>query len=493
MLFEVADLDESDGFLSEMLASLEAARPKLQVVPFSFHPSERDGHGEALSGGELFSLGDIPIEPLSMTVIQAADAFRKSSEFESTRFLCLKMLNRMDFSGTFRFLEREILFQHGTTYALQTLLRLGPSLMVFRVTPHEFLPFLLWRVADFLGIEVLHFQPCSVAPVMFPVLSSGEKVNFESVGARGTKIADFIQACSNQTLNSLAEKNLPEYMKMQVARDVGLTSIRSRIRAFRHSLRWLHVDRFRGGVDFSGHAKRDSVLTRLAKIILTRSLVLSLRSKILRQASPPGRRSPFVLFALHYEPERTSLPDGLPVDHQADAVLEIRAIVPPGVKLLVKEHYSQQSSALRGFLGRSPMFYDLVERFPNTEFAAFAADSVQLVQDAECVVTLTGTVGIEAVLVGKPVIYFGTPWWAGVPGSVRRGELNDFADLSKISVPERRVVLDFLRNQILDRGVPGLGSESIATMEERYGKLPRDFRKVEAQAIAQCIALCLKM
>lgn len=487
VLFELSDPDDADGFFLEISESVRKIHSTITLVPFHCDANREETQLDASIGVESFKITTVQGLPLTPATIDLGVAFRSSPGYESTRFLCMKMLNRMDFSGTFRGLEREILFQQSVMFAIQTLMRIRPSLLVFQVTPHEFLPFILSKVADFLGIEVLHFQPCSVAPVVFPRFSSSQKASLGPFLLPGTRIADFVEVCANRGLNSLAERSTPGYIKSQMARDKFSSGSLSHIRAVWHSIKWLFVDRFPNGVDFSGHLNQSSFRARIVKILLSRSLALTLRSKIRDQGGELDLDSPFALFALHYEPERTSIPDGLPVDHQADAVMDIRALFPSQLRLLVKEHYSQQSSALRGYLGRSPSFYDLIERFPNTALTPFAADSVQLIEGATCVVTLTGTIGIEAALAGTPAIYFGAPWWAGMPGAVRRSELESYAELTNISMPDRGSVMAFLVNRIMNEGIPGLGSESLSNIEERFGRLPEGFRKAEADALSQLI------
>jgi hypothetical protein len=487
VLFEVSDPDDTDGFFARVSKTVEEACPDVTLVPFHFDTRWEQKQRGGVVGVEFFRLSDVPNLFMTPEAIEAGIAFRNSLGYESTRFLSMKMLNRMDFSGTFRMLEREILFQQGVMFAIQTLLRIGPSLIVFRVTPHEFLPFLLHKVADFLGIEVLHFQPCSVAPVLFARFSSAQNPWSPLFLPPGSEITDFVESCANRALNSLADKNSPRYITSQITRDKNSSRLSSRFRAVRNSIKWLLVARFPNEFDLTGHGRRDTFVARIVRLLLSRSLALTLRFTIRGHGVNQGGASPFALFALHYEPERTSIPDGLPVDHQLDAVMDTRALLPSHFKLLVKEHYSQQSSALRGYLGRSPSFYQLIDRFPNTEMAPFAGDSAQLLKGAACVVTLTGTIGIEAALAGTPALYYGSPWWSGMPGAIHRSELGRFTDFETNSMPDRGSVMAFLVNRILNEGLPGLGSESITTIEENFGKLPKGFRQSEADAISQII------
>ena len=69
----------------------------------------------------------------------------------------------------------------------------------------------------------------------------------------------------------------------------------------------------------------------------------------------------FVYFALHFEPERTTTPDGDYFHDQFLALVTLRKIVPMDVLIYVKEHPSQFILKKKGSLGRSPLFYDLIK------------------------------------------------------------------------------------------------------------------------------------
>jgi len=372
--------------------------------------------------------------------------------------------------------------------ALDLLLRSEPRLIVFRVTPHEFPHFVIAEVAKYLEVEVLHFQPCSIAPVMIPRYSSGRRFDFSRIPGDVDE-KDFILETARAQLTTLREERPPTYMVHQRGRDLVVRSFPSRLRALTRSIGWIFYDRFPTSVDFSGHSNSQSFLARVLKVLLTRSLQRNLSEAIRHLGKSSSPSKPFALFALHYEPERTSLPDGLPIEFQGDAVLQARAFLPPEVQLVVKEHYSQQSSALRGFLGRSPLFYGLVGTLPNTSFVGFDNTLTSLVPDATCVFTLTGTIAIEAVLKGVPVVYFGTPWWAGLPGTFRIEQLASFDDLGPKSVPSPAEILAFLENLVVECAIPGSASESEDTITKRFGPTPRNFFALEGRLVAGCVAL----
>jgi hypothetical protein len=137
------------------------------------------------------------------------------------------------------------------------------------------------------------------------------------------------------------------------------------------------------------------------------------------------------------------------------------------------------------------MFYDLVKSFPNTIFAGTRDRLSELVRDAQCVFTLTGTVAIEAVLRGVPVAYFGSPWWAGLPGTLRLTAGVSFDEVVAQVTPSQEDVFAFFDDLTLNRMIPGIASESVETIEQRLGPLPEGFFDAEAQSIAECIRFLL--
>lgn len=128
---------------------------------------------------------------------------------------------------------------------------------------------------------------------------------------------------------------------------------------------------------------------------------------------------PYYVFFLHYQPEATTLPDGLAFSQQWLAISRLRMALPAEVQLVVKEH---PGMFLRGMLRpnvRDRYFYDAIAGLPNTVLADINQDSFDLIDHAEAVATITGTAGFQAVARGKPVIVFGAAPYSDFP-QVRR-------------------------------------------------------------------------
>ena len=454
------------------------------------------------SGGAEFVQTTFPVHTLTsqecltrkisqQTAITMSDLVR-GEKFATVKFVALKLLNRSDFTGTFRLLEREVFLHSALLSVVELLTSIRPSLLVFPVSPHQFLPYVVSEVARFLGIRTLQFQPCPLTFAMVPRIFEGS-VEIPATATVGeSSVFRELLASANQQILKLQNSIDPRYMEIQRSRDELVRKSGSKVHAFFLSLRWIFSERFPQAINFSGHASSGGFFRGIARVALTRSLEQTLRNEARRSEPEVVGAELVAVFAMHYEPERTSLPDGLPIEFQGDAIAHISALLPTNFSLVVKEHYSQQSAALRGFLGRSPLFYDAMKSYPNTSFAPVQSKLTDLVRGSQVVFTLTGTVAIEAVFAGKPVGYFGSPWWEGMPGTIRVEPGVRFEEIRSISMPESTEIISFLQELIAQKMIPGVASESAEVVESRLGEIPAGFLTAEAESVAQLVMAILE-
>ena len=434
-----------------------------------------------------YSIGQEISGEFSQKLLAEWQEFSAHEDFASVRFVALKLLNRNDLSGSLRMLEREVLFASAVMRILQVLADTNYSLLVFDVTPHQFLQYVTWKVAEWRGLAVLFFQPVGIAPLMIPRTSLEEALKF---GFRSHLRADVLARCEaifDDELRGLTVGQDPPYMEKQKARDLTVGRNRQKWLSLRNLALWLFRDRYNSSIDFLGHGGGNAILRRLAAVAAGRSLQLSLRQTIAKQSVSTIASKKYALFALHYEPERTSLPEGLPIDFQADAVGVARSLLPGGVELYVKEHYSQQTSALRGFAGRSPRFYNLIDAFADTYFLPIEQNLSEAINGASFVFTIAGSVAIEAAVRGVPVLYFGSPWWEGLPGSYKISRKTKPGELAGFIPSTAQEVRGFLQSLLQECTLPGVAGESRTNAARRYGDLSSSFYQTEAASIALCI------
>ena len=118
----------------------------------------------------------------------------------------------------------------------------------------------------------------------------------------------------------------------------------------------------------------------------------------------------FVYFPLQLQPEMTTASLGGKFRDQAYAIERISKILPPNVRILVKENPKQ------GAYMRGQMFFRRLARIPYVTIVPTWTDTHALTDRSEFVAAITGTVGWEAIRQGKPALVFGNAWFQTLPG-----------------------------------------------------------------------------
>jgi len=157
---------------------------------------------------------------------------------------------------------------------------------------------------------------------------------------------------------------------------------------------------------------------------------------------------PFVYFGLHYEPEANTDVYGGSYANQPDALEAILASLPGGWRVLVKENPRQR------YLRRSEAFYQRLLRDPRLSFVPDATPAATLLDRCAVAASLAGTLGYESIQRGRASVYFGDPWYAGLPGAVRFVSGLDWQAVSQQRVPPAE--LDAALNQRLSGAADGV-------------------------------------
>jgi hypothetical protein len=123
---------------------------------------------------------------------------------------------------------------------------------------------------------------------------------------------------------------------------------------------------------------------------------------------------PYVFYPLHYEPEATTLIHGSYFEDQLTVVKNLARSLPAGWELVVKEHFYMRGQ-------RRLSFYRELRSVPNLRLLPFAVPTNELIINAQVVSVISSTAGLEAALIGKPVLMFGDYPWDYAP-TVHRAE-----------------------------------------------------------------------
>jgi hypothetical protein len=149
----------------------------------------------------------------------------------------------------------------------------------------------------------------------------------------------------------------------------------------------------------SEKAKRYYLTSELSFIYrVWRDSKMVLKNHTGRLAELEGRK--FVYYPLHVEPELALQARSPEYFFQLTAIISIARDLPAGVVLAVKEHIPA--------IGRRPeRFYEQINELKNVILMNPGESGLEIIQQADMVVVITGTAGQEAAVRGTPVISFG--------------------------------------------------------------------------------------
>jgi hypothetical protein len=130
---------------------------------------------------------------------------------------------------------------------------------------------------------------------------------------------------------------------------------------------------------------------------------------------------PYVFYPLHSEPEIALSLYGRDHQNQIETVRRLAQSLPLGWKLIVKEHPRSLGYRSRGWYLR------LLE-IPNVYFADPDIRPFYWIEKAKAVVTVSGFVGFEALVIGKPVVVLGSVAFSMLPDTMLRSvaSMSDF-------------------------------------------------------------------
>lgn len=124
----------------------------------------------------------------------------------------------------------------------------------------------------------------------------------------------------------------------------------------------------------------------------------------------------YAFFPLHTEPEVSLLVYGRPYVNQIEIIRMLAMSLPVDMMLVVKEHPWMVGK-------RTLASYRKMLEIPRVRLADPSLEARTLVQSADLVAVVTGSVALEAAMLGKPVITFGDCPYNLLPdGMVRRCE-----------------------------------------------------------------------
>lgn len=136
--------------------------------------------------------------------------------------------------------------------------------------------------------------------------------------------------------------------------------------------------------------------------------------RLLPQIETPTLPKRFIYVALHFQPERSTLPEAGVFRNQAILISEVATFCTQnpdlGLEVVVKDHPRQNNGDIRQHNFRDTEFYLTLAKYPNVRIVNQYFETEDLIRKARAVVTANGSSAWEALCAGVPALT-GTFTW----------------------------------------------------------------------------------
>ena len=274
-----------------------------------------------------------------------------------------------------------------------------PSLIFFSEIPHNYGSYLLYAIAKHLNIDTkIVVMPIEVKG-RIAIIDSFQDFYYKSVDGfiinnnHSQEQTEIDQKISNLKGEYLSAE--PVYVKKYKKK--GKTKLLSR----EFVLKMIARKDNRISLE-SNKAKR--LIKRINNYIWFKKLPGFYNSL----TKKPDFNCKFIFFALHYQPEQTSLPMADIFENQFYAIKLLSNCIPAGVKIYVKENpyqFLNMDPHLKNF--KTKRFYYDIAIIKNVTLIPMTYSSFDLIDHSLLSATLTGMIGWESINRGKAVLSFG--------------------------------------------------------------------------------------
>ena len=450
-----------------------------------YHTMARAIRGTNPASLEEKTKGSFKLLPLDAALIKAMEPYQMTA---------MKLMERMDADqNSFNFEERTRHYYRQLRYWHSILIHFKPDLVFFPIAPHDNYDYIVYGLCQHLKINTFMLDRTAIpSRVLYgrtieecsEKLAAAYKAQLERYNGAEVHLPDYVDSYYRRMQGKYTDA-LPPNVRMKMNR-MGLKSYASNretlIQFIRYELAGLkqHIIKGKGFEGLADSYLKDKHKTpvhsqynywqELGSRIRGKRLKNKLRGYYEEYQKVPDLAVPYVFVALHYQPERNSVPLGGCFGDQLLVLDLLSKTLPPGWKIYVKEHGQQWSYFSKGERARSIFDYQEMRKLENVELVPVDMVSFDLIDNAVATVTIAGSVGWESIMRGKPALVFGSAWYQGCEGAYRvhdqesiRLALNNILQKPKIDRNKVRLFLKTLNENSIHT--------VIDTLREDYGEI----------------------
>ena len=98
----------------------------------------------------------------------------------------------------------------------------------------------------------------------------------------------------------------------------------------------------------------------------------------------------------------------------------------------------------KGFKGRSRLFYNFFDSLHNIQFVPIQTPSTVLIKNSLFVATITGACAVEAALLSKKCIVFGSTWFQNLPNVYKWTTIDNFEHFMNRPIYKLKEILNYV-------------------------------------------------
>ena len=333
----------------------------------------------------------------------------------------LKMMDRESYDGSLGYHERISTYHTQLMYWKGVLEHFKPDVVVYRIAPHRSHEYPLYALCRVMNIATIMFERTALPGFVYPVQSFEE----------GSEIIR-----KTYTKSLAHDKSQPVSLTPETESYLeNISKTYAGAMPFHLQYKLKH---YKNKGDIAGPV---SILFDVAKDLVKAFLSKKdepervpnymrkryhkkmgrfKRKKLLthycRMAKEVNLAVPYIFVALQCEPERQACPVGDVFSNQYLMIDMLSKLTPPDWKIYVKEHPSQFKEYQAAERAKSVAFYNMIAAMPKVDLVSLTYTSFELIEHAKASASVSGTVGWESVVRGKPTLLFGHSWYKDCKG-----------------------------------------------------------------------------
>jgi len=329
--------------------------------------------------------------------------------------------------------EKEAYFKVLVMSCLDFLARHGFSTIFFHATPHFPADICLFFAAKYIGVDTYITKRTLIDNTIFLTTDFRRDHDEFNLVKPENRCALHLQLCKNSTWLS--------YSKAVISRVSSYDTKANIFQLIKVSLRRLLGSPLNNWYYDLGRLETLRILLRRFNEIRRNQLAYKRLSTL-----TPDLDRPFLVFFLHFQPERSTLPEAEYFDNQFELINIVARAIPSGYTLLVKEHPRQdmEITDFRQLGARNPLDYEQLATLHNVVLVDKGFSSTALIKQAALVISCNGSSIWEGLMYSVPGLSFARTWHADCaaspcysPGMVLKEIISQLLTLDGSAVDER--------------------------------------------------------